>query len=174
MADLLLTLDDFWRLTQPIIRLYRSGAGRNPDYSGLTFWAHQVHTGLPVREVATRLAHAEPGLAWLHAGSDAEFIDAIYMRLLGRPADDAGKSHWRHVLASSDRGAVFADLMQGEEYGRRVGWEEFIIAAYAGMLSRVPDANELAGWSERLLAGAGKADFIATLLADPGYLRRAA
>ena len=75
-------------------------------------------------------------------------IDDLYQRVLGRPADQAGKDYWLRVLASGTRVEdVGVQFYGSAEYVQRMGgFRPWIEALYDNLLHRTPDAAGLAFW----------------------------
>ena len=115
---LALSGDDFLR------QAYRIVLGRDSDEAGMTHYREKFAKGRDKTWVLTDLArsreacHRESGddLAYL---PDEEFIDLIYLRLLGRAADPVGKQHYLAKMNAGDsRKNVMRSLRRSME-GRR-------------------------------------------------------
>lgn len=86
-----------------IYRLYKASVGRTPDEEGLIFWTDRVDDG---RQTLESMAGAfvdssefqsdfPPSLA---QSNPLEFVERYYTNVLGRQADEAGRSFWSGKL----------------------------------------------------------------------------
>ncbi len=76
-----------------------------------------------------------------------KLVQAMYLDLLGRPADDAGLGGWSAQLASGQLSAQALALLLGRspEYTRHT-----VTGLYAEVFARAPDPVGLDGWSRLL------------------------
>ena len=84
------------------------------------------------------------------------FVDDLYQRALGRPADAAGLSYWSgRLVGGTSESAVIAGVFGSGEFVARAGGspEAFIDALYPALLGRPADAGGRAYWVSRLGAG---------------------
>ncbi|HUY88576.1 MAG TPA: DUF4214 domain-containing protein, partial [Pirellulales bacterium] len=148
---------------------YQKYLGRLPDSGGLNYWISQMQSGLTDE-------HLEAGFIgstefYVHSGgSDANWVDAMYADLLGRPADAQGQAYWVGQLASGvSRTAVaygFADSLERER--QRVEGD------YQHYLHRTADQNGLDFWVDQFAQGLTNEDLIAGFVGSPEYYARAA
>jgi hypothetical protein len=82
------------------------------------------------------------------SGSLERYVDRLYLALLGRSADPAGRRYWAGLLTSgrADPPEVAAGFYASAESRRGR-----VRALYQDVLSRQPDDAGLEYWSERLL-----------------------
>src|SRR4051812_16227050 len=83
---------------------------------------------------------------------DANSIAAMYQRYLGRNPDATGLQGW---VQEARRGRnIQAVILGSDEYYLRRGStpQGFITGLYVDVLGRVPAANEVQGWLDRLPA----------------------
>jgi hypothetical protein len=85
-----------------VYRLYQAAFDRVPDTAGLSFWVHQSDYGMTLRHIAGELIKSSE-FASLYGveASDAAFIDALYMNVLGRGADEGGLAFYENWLADA-------------------------------------------------------------------------
>lgn len=128
-----------------IRQLYTDLLLRQPDSFGRTFWRDRIRSGRPASEMArTILASAE--LYSLGGGTDAGWVDLVYRRALGRPADAGGLAYWTERLATgTPRSTLVRDLWGGAEgRGRRID------GAFSRLLLRLPAVGDRAYWVGRM------------------------
>ncbi|MEO3389326.1 FG-GAP-like repeat-containing protein [Mesorhizobium sp. CAU 1741] len=99
-------------------RLYGGAFDRTPDDGGLMFWADYLGNGGTLLQAATGfIASAEFTALYGSNLSDADFVDQLYLNVLGRPGEDAGVQFWSGYLADGgDRAAALVDFTQLPEY----------------------------------------------------------
>lgn len=116
---------------------YRRLLGRPADPMARTHWAERLRRGEALSRLWAALG-ASPELARRAGG--AGVVPALYDRVLGRPADPAGRAHWEARLARArSRGAVvLALLMTPEALGRTLD------RAHLAALGRLPSPAERA------------------------------
>jgi hypothetical protein len=87
-----------------VYRLYAASLARTPDEAGLRFWDGAAEDGLrPLRLAKFFVDSQEFADNFLGDGSDEAYIDALYMNVLGREADEAGRDFWLEEFASGDQ-----------------------------------------------------------------------
>jgi hypothetical protein len=75
------------------------------------------------------------------------YVQAVYLDVLGRPADAGGLAYWTFLLGhGTPRQAVAYALVHSDEYYRNM----IITPAYQNYLLRAPDASGLAFWVDQL------------------------
>ena len=92
-----------------IYRLYDALMGRTADAGGLSNWTATLNNGATLLSVAQSfVASPEFQNRGTAALSDSAFVDWLYLNVLRRPADAAGKATWLSELAS---GKTRTDLL---------------------------------------------------------------
>lgn len=91
-----------------VFRLYEAAFDRPAD-AGLLFWHNERLEGTSREELAQFFVDS-PEFAALYGTdpSDVEFVDALYMNVLDRGADEAGKLFWTDAFAD---GLTRADML---------------------------------------------------------------
>ncbi len=118
-------------------RAYTQLLGRDAEPGGRAFWTNYL-TLHPVTVLRSNLLSSDEILA--RSGPIEAWLDALYLELLGRPADAGGRDYW----ASRARGgllrySIVANFYYSpESLGRRVD------AIYSETLGRGPSATERA------------------------------
>jgi hypothetical protein len=149
-------------------RLYQAAFGREPDASGLSYWAEALHGGRSLDDIASGFLGSAEFTA-RHAGlDDAGFVNSLYQNVLGRDADAPGSAYWVGVLAggSASRSQALASFSESAENKSRTAsvvqagvWAPDANAAsaarlYYATLGRAPDADGLSYWTNQINSGA--------------------
>jgi hypothetical protein len=144
--------------------IYQKYLGRSPDATGRTYWVGQLQQGMTDEQLEAAFAGAAE--YYQHAGgSDAAWVGAMYVDILGRAADATGLAFWTSQLA---HGANRADVALGfavslERENQRVEDD------YFNDLGRTADDVGLAFWVNAFEHGTRNEDVIAGLLASDEY-----
>jgi hypothetical protein len=144
--------------------IYQKYLGRSSDAAGRTYWVGQLQQGMTDEQLEAAFAGAAE--YYQHAGgSDAAWVNAMYLDILGRAADEVGLAYWTAQLAhGADRAAValgFAASLERES--QRVEDDYF---AYLG---RAADAAGLSHWVNAFEHGIHNEDVVAGFLASDEY-----
>ncbi len=116
-------------------RAYTQLLGRDAEPGGRAFWTNYL-TVHPVTVLRSNLLSSDEILA--RSGSIEAWLDALYLELLGRPADPGGRDYWAgRARAGLLRYSIVANFYYSpESLGRRVD------AIYSETLDRAPTATE--------------------------------
>lgn len=98
-------------------------------------------------------------------GTNAGFIDSIYVDLLGRPASEGDRAHWLNQLSRGVKREQVAGLFQEGQEGRRVR----VQAIFQTYLNRNVDAGGLNRFSNQLKAGTTEEKVIIEIAGSPEY-----
>lgn len=117
-----------------IAELYVGYFNRAPDPAGLDYWLEQSET-MTLAEIAESFS-VQPEATELYGfledpeGSSAEaFIDAVYLNLFGRAADEGGKQYWLDQLeGGTPVGEMIVDIMSGAQDTEEFGQDATILA----------------------------------------------
>ena len=138
-----------------VTRLYEAALDRLPDQAGLNFWTGALQAGQPLSALASGFLESPEFAARFGALPDnGAFIDRLYLNVLGREADPAGKQGWLDLM---NNGAGRAQVLEGfsESAENKAGtalliqtgiWDRSETAAEAARLydtvfGRLPDAG---------------------------------
>lgn len=127
---------------------YDDLAGRAPSEAELSAGLAALGAGRTRTQVASELTHGVD-----HAG---EVVDRLYVRILDRPSEPAGRAFWVSRLGSGVRVATLAsELYASPEYLSRAGGTPgaYVDAVYRDLLGRAADASGRAYWVGRVAAG---------------------
>lgn len=138
---------------------------RQPDDGGLTYWTNKLQSGFRSANLAAAL-YASNEFYEGAGGTPATYVDLIYISILQRPADAAGKAFWVGRLEAGQPRSVIARnfWLATESNARRVG------KLYGRFLLRNPDPASRATWAKRLITEDDKV-LAAALVASDEYYR---
>ncbi|MFM0731003.1 FkbM family methyltransferase [Paraburkholderia sediminicola] len=100
---------------------FRTVLGREADQTGIDYYLNRLSAGYSKTHVLKDIvrsdeAKARAGYAELITLPDEIFVDAVYQRILGRPADPEGKRHYVELLSrSGNRVRVVEDIQKSAE-----------------------------------------------------------
>lgn len=105
-------------------RFYNALFGRNPDQSGLAYWANDlVATALGGRgntmQGAAQAFTESPEFQTLYGANvnNASFVNLLYQNILNRAADQAGVDYWSNEInQTGDRGGMIVSFANSAEY----------------------------------------------------------
>ena len=120
--------------------LYVNLLGRAPEPAGLQFWAGQLESGVARHDII--LGFLDSTEFKTNNPPPAQFVEALYGKLLGRPSDPNGKQGWIDSLQS---GATTADVVRGFLFSQEYCAAR-VTELYASLLGRNPDPGGLAFW----------------------------
>lgn len=121
---------------------YTQVLGRSPDPSGLAWAASLLDNGYRPADLAAFLGTSSE--FWQDAGStNSGFVQLIYQRVLGRPADPSGLAYWTSLLSTgTPRSRLITALVTSPEVAQRA-----VDGAYVSVLGRHSDSAGLVYWS---------------------------
>lgn len=100
-------------------RLYGGAFDRTPDESGFRYWTQTFDNGASLHDVAASFI-ASPEFISRYGNnlSNAAFVDALYLNVLGRSGEAGGVAHWNRMLDNKyqDRADVLVEFTQLPEY----------------------------------------------------------
>jgi hypothetical protein len=91
---------------------YATYLGREADAAGINHWTNKMRAGLTDERLEAQFIGSDEFYANA-GGTDQGWIDALYLRLLGRPADAAGEAHWLAALAGGEQRSAVAFRFTG-------------------------------------------------------------
>jgi hypothetical protein len=143
---------------------YQNYLGRPADRQGLAYWISRMQSGLTDEQLEANFVGSAESYA--HAGgTDVKWVGAIYIDLLGRPADPQGEAHWTGQLANGvsryDVGFTFATSAEHEQ--------QRVEADYLDYLHRPADQQGLDYWVNQLLHGSTNEDVITSFVGSSEY-----
>ncbi len=145
-----------------IERLYEAVLGRDAESAGVDAWLAALGRGASLADVARHVLAS--GEAQLQAGSDADFVTALYSRSLERSVDAAGLQFWTDALAAgtvSRAGLALSITDSAEKLAKPVSLELAVgdtdigtlVRLYATLFDRAPDSTGINHWLSLSEAG---------------------
>ncbi|HEX5442235.1 MAG TPA: DUF4214 domain-containing protein, partial [Pirellulales bacterium] len=86
------------RLRQVVTQAYHDYLGRAPDADGLNYWVAAIGLGVTDEQLAASMI-ASDEFFQAAGGDNQAWVDALYLKLLGREADAGGEAYWLSQLA---------------------------------------------------------------------------
>jgi Ca2+-binding RTX toxin-like protein len=97
--------------TDQLYRLYQTSFDRDPDAQGFEAWAARMGAGtMDIKGVANFFANSAEFVNTFSAGTNEDFVTALYQNALGRNPDAGGLASWVDKL---DSGTSRADVLIG-------------------------------------------------------------
>jgi hypothetical protein len=136
-----------WQV-EPVIRLYYAGLARMPDYAGLQNWSVALHGGaLTLTGAADQFAASAEFVLKYGSLDNTQFVQQLYLNVLGRHADPAGLVDWVGQLNSgASRGTVLVGFSESPEFQADMANQVEIVRLYYLLEQRMPTAEELQSW----------------------------
>ncbi len=165
---------EFGGSVAPVARLYFSVLGRRPDAAGLRFWTGKLREGSSLEQVAGAFIDGAEFGALTSATSDAEIVEAVFGRVLGRTPDPAGLSYWTGEIAAGriTVSGFVAAVSESPEHQNRRNPEVVVSTIYLGLLQRAPDAAGLEYWAGQIRGGASAVQLIDPIMNGAEYQNR--
>ncbi|HBP40836.1 MAG: DUF4214 domain-containing protein [Vreelandella alkaliphila] len=83
-----------------IALIYEAALNRQPDESGLNYWIGVAQQGQSTIDISGFFIQSDEFLTNFGAPSNNDFIDRMYLNVLDRNADAAGKTYWLDQMAT--------------------------------------------------------------------------
>lgn len=83
-----------------IALIYEAALNRQPDESGLNYWIDVAMQGQSTIDISGFFLQSEEFKSNFDAASDEGFIDRMYLNVLDRNADAAGKTYWLDQMST--------------------------------------------------------------------------
>ena len=146
---------DFVDTVPPLARLYFASFGRYPDYEGLNYYTGVRESGMTLAEIADDFARGREFEIRYGSLSNAEFVERLFVNVLGDPHQADVRGYWVSELDSGrmTRGQVIVDLSESGAFQERSANRVFVSTAYSEIHRSTPDANAYAHWVDMLDQG---------------------
>jgi len=101
-----------------ITRMYRTTLQREPDTGGLNFWTRALENGSRTgAQISFEFIFSSEMLE--RNLSNVEFVDILYVAMMGRSADTIGRNFWVNQLQNGvSRYSVFVSFVMSSEFDR--------------------------------------------------------
>lgn len=150
-----------------VTQAYQDYLGRVPDAAGLDYWVGALGRGVTDEQLAASMIASDEFFA-VAGGDNRDWVDAMYLKLLGRAADGSGEAFWVGALAQGEtRFQVALAIATSPE---REG--SIVSADYAQLLHRTAGADEVRAWVAQMNAGLSDEELLARIVASDEYFDR--
>lgn len=157
----------------PVARLYFAYFSRIPDYVGLNYWVGQSRGGMAVSAISQLFANSEEFQLTYGSLTNRQFVQRVYLNVLGRDPDQGGWDHWTGQLdAGMPRGQLMFLFSESAEYLATSHSKVYVNMMYMGMLRRAPDQGGFDYWVGYLNGGNSGQNLIGLFVASPEYRLR--
>ena len=170
--------DEYQGSVGAVARLYLASFDRLPDKNGFNYWINIRKTN-SLKNIADTFASSDEFKSKYGDLSDAEFIDRIYINVLGRTdeqlsdgMDSSGRAFWTNQLTVYSRGDIMLSFSDSGENLIRTNSKIQVIGFYYGMLRRFPEASGFDYWVSVLDAGVKPYDLIDVFIDSSEYKNR--
>ncbi|AIY64597.1 DUF4214 domain-containing protein [Pseudoalteromonas piratica] len=172
VAEALLSSDEFINIKQPVVRLYFSVFLRNPDFNGLSYWQGRYDAGTSLSTIANAFAGSGEFATRYGSLNNEDFVEQVYLNILGRSADAGGKAYWVGRLDSgTSRGLMISGFSESSEGKARIASKVETVVLYHYLLERTITAQELTDGAA-LLESNNEASLLNTLFNSVEYSNR--
>ncbi len=162
-----LSTSDAW-VHAIVTEFYEKTLGRGPDPSGLNYWTGVIQNHqLTVAQVAAAFYSSNEYYNGFGGGTDAGWVNDLYVKILHRQADTAGRNYWVSVTQQQGRFAVAYSFYQSSESAH-----DRVAELYNKLLGRAPDAAGWNYWSQVVVSN-GDLALATNLAASAEYAQRA-
>jgi hypothetical protein len=163
-----LTHSDEYYANEIITPAYLTYLGRAPDAAGLAYWTSQLRDhGLTDEQLEAGFIASAEFYTTQGGGTDSGWLNALYMKLLGRPADDAGKTYWLGQLSAGETREQVAFGFTGSLERER----QRVAGDYNHYLHRQPDQPGIDYWVNQFAGGLTNENLIAGFVASDEYFK---
>ncbi len=144
----LINFSDEYRFRHPITRMYQAYFNRTPDAGGFDYWNDRMMAlQASIPELSYLFATSDEFVLTYGSLTDAEFINLVYVNVLGRPADAGGYAYWLGLMNAGvvTRPDIMVNFSESSENITLTSRRHVdTVLAYYGMLDRMPSKAELA------------------------------
>ncbi|MEC3863212.1 DUF4214 domain-containing protein [Mesobacterium sp. TK19101] len=167
-----------------VFRLYHAALDRNPDHSGFLNWVGQLERGADVVDIANGFANSAEFLATYGVLTDAQYVEQLYLNVLGRAPDSGGLSDWLGALAGgATRAQVLIGFSQSQEFQNATAlaamqyartydpasWTDEVFRMYQAGLERAPDPLGFTKFTWYLAHGTTMLEVMEEFVASPEF-----
>ncbi|MBR1796909.1 MAG: DUF4214 domain-containing protein [Clostridiales bacterium] len=119
---------------------------------------YSTSRNLPISMVRTRIV--------------GEFVDRLYVSILGRASETAGRDYWVDKIESGELTTddVVLTILNSQEFNSRdMNNTQYVTALYQAFFDRQPDAQGLNNWVNALNNGASRQDIARAFASTPEW-----
>ncbi|MEO7651177.1 MAG: DUF4214 domain-containing protein [Bryobacteraceae bacterium] len=156
-----------------IANAYTAILARDPDYSGFAFWLTQIRNGAPPVNIVNSFIVSPEFQNTYGTLTNAQFINQVYLNVLGRPADVAGSNFWlAQMTAGATRAQIMNSFMVSPEYASSNRGRQLANLAYLGFFARTPEPAGRVFWTNSVNGGLSEADLVTNFITSAEYILR--
>jgi len=166
-----------------VARLYVAAFGRNADSAGLVLQYAGLRAGETLAQIGDGIVGSAEFINRYGALSNADYVNALYQNVLGRPGDASGVAFYNGALArGASRGAILAAFADSdEERGRLNGNPNVNYAAtaeaqvarmYDTAFGRDADPSGFNTFTQAVINGTSLQTVALSFLASPEFSNR--
>lgn len=157
----------------PVVRLYYAHFQRPPDYAGMTYWAQVARGGASMAAISQEFVRSQEFQVRYGSLTNEQYINQVYVNVLGRSADAGGLAYWaNHLAQGMTRGELMVGFSDSAEYRELIGGRVLATMLYVGMLRRAPEAAGLDYWAQVVESGTPYRNVIGGFLGASEYSSR--
>lgn len=164
----------------PVARLYKAYFLRTPEPGGLGYWITARRGGRSLLSISEFFAQSAEFRDRYGSLSNAEFVNLVYLNVLGRAGDQGGVAFWNDQLDRGlrSRGSLMTGFSESPEYVAGQQHHVTVAVLFVFLLGRAPTPAELAAYVEVLTVGADAplpytvATFAEEIMRSAEYARR--
>ncbi|NHN44576.1 DUF4214 domain-containing protein [Microcella frigidaquae] len=142
---------------------YRTVLDREPDAGGRASWLEGIRRGQLTPDDVFEIFLSTKEFYLKAGGTDTAFVDALYQRVIGRPASVNEQAHWARYVVEKSRKWVVNAIYNSVETSRNRANETFI-----DYLGREATPEERISWGS-FIRSRGPLAFRAAILATDEY-----
>lgn len=127
-----------------LVRLYWAYFKRPPDPTGFAYWDRQISAGRGLIRAAQQFSELSEFRRTYGTLSNGDFIDLVYLNVLGREPDAAGRDFWltRLDAGTKNRGDVMINFSESSENVRKMVDHVGVFRMFRTMRDRFPSRSE--------------------------------
>lgn len=157
-----------------VVRLYRATFLRAPHHQGVTYWTGKARNGASIDQIATAFARSQEFTNRYGPLSNQQFVDQIYLNILGRPAAARGRAYWQGLLSRGvPRGKMIVNFAEADENVNKTAVSARMSLLTATLLRRAATNREVARW-QGWRPDTGDNELIRRVMNSAAYQRRLA
>ncbi|MFN8017217.1 MAG: DUF4214 domain-containing protein [Acidimicrobiales bacterium] len=159
----------------PTVRLYSAYLTRIPDASGLNFWLGRRRAGWTLSRISANFAASSEFKRRYGTLTNRQFVEQIYLNVLGRPGEKTGVDYWTKQLDTKkkSRGQVMINFSESSEYRNKQVDNVNAAVIWIYLRGRSPSTVERDAMAAELDGGATVADVVRDQIHVPAFADRA-
>ena len=159
----------------PVVRLYSAYLVRIPDASGLNFWLGRRRAGWTLSRISANFAGSSEFTRRYGSLTNRQFVEQIYLNVLGRPGEASGVNFWTGQLDAKkkSRGQVMINFSESNEYKTKQVNKVHAAVVYIHLRGKTPTTLERDAFVTALVDGTPLRDLVREQIHLPAFDTRA-